>query len=93
MWVDESLLTDPVMNVMMVIGWWERDERNPRKVVNAHKILFDLTAKCLPLLLQLSPTLPSAMTLPRLSPGRVWGSPFPTVTRQYACPYLTGDQI
>ena len=25
MWVDESLLTDPVTNVTMVIGWWERD--------------------------------------------------------------------
>ena len=75
MWVDESLLTDPVTNVMMVIGWWERDKRNPRKAVNTHQILFDLTAKCLPPLLQLSSTPRSAMTLPRLSPGHVWGLP------------------
>ena len=76
MWVDESLLTDPVMNVTMVIGWWERDKRNPRKAVNAHKILFDLTAKCLPLLLLPSLTLPSAIILPRQSLGHVWGPPF-----------------
>jgi hypothetical protein len=78
-----------------MIGWWERDIRNPRRAFNVHQILFDLPAKCLSLLLLPSPTPPSAMILLRRSQERPWTmmSSFPTTTHHYVRPYPTGDQI